>query len=292
LSETRTPSRGPAAVFFDWDGTLADTATRSRDEFAWQRQFGDTAPTLVPGAREALQKLRDAGLRVGIVTSAQRERIRAELRATGIDSLVDVVVSSDDTTQRKPAPEPMLRALAIAEVSAGEAWYIGDTPEDLQMAAAAGVLGIAVPSDYPSNSLVSRPHNECYRMCLVDIATIAASHREQCDDLLARASERLIVYGSLAPGRENHHVMSGMTGAWANVTIHGTLHDRGWGAGLGYPGITLGTGGEVDAMMFESSDLPAHWKRLDEFEGGEYVRQLAVARNDAGVRIGHIYALR
>ena len=44
---------------------------------------------------------------------------------------------------------------------------------------------------------------------------------------------RLFVYGTLAPGRENHHVMRGIEGSWESATITGELISEGWGAALG-----------------------------------------------------------
>ena len=82
---------------------------------------------------------------------------------------------------------------------------------------------------------------------------------------------RLAVYGSLAPGRPNHHRLRGLSGRWIDGTVRGHLHQEGWGAELGYPGIVLDLDGPtVGVQLFESPDLPDHWTRLDEFEGSGY----------------------
>jgi gamma-glutamylcyclotransferase (GGCT)/AIG2-like uncharacterized protein YtfP len=52
-----------------------------------------------------------------------------------------------------------------------------------------------------------------------------------------RSECRLAVYGSLAPGRENHWVLAGMSGAWQKGSVRGRLHPEGWGATEGYPAI-------------------------------------------------------
>ena len=78
---------------------------------------------------------------------------------------------------------------------------------------------------------------------------------------------RLFVYGTLAPGRKNAHVLANVPGTWEPATVRGTLHEQGWGAALGYPGIVLSEDGtEVRGFVFSSPDLPAHWDRLDAFE--------------------------
>ena len=48
-------------------------------------------------------------------------------------------------------------------------------------------------------------------------------------------TERLFVYGSLAPGESNAHVLAGIDGTWEPATVTGTLHPEGWGATLGFP---------------------------------------------------------
>ncbi len=104
----------------------------------------------------------------------------------------------------------------------------------------------------------------------------------------------LAVYGTLAPGRVNHHQLAGLRGTWRRGTVQGTLYASGWGAALGCPGLVLDPQGPVvDVMVFESEDLPAHWARLDEFEGVGYRRVLAQVRlEDGEVLSANLYELQ
>ena len=106
--------------------------------------------------------------------------------------------------------------------------------------------------------------------------------------------DRLFVYGTLAPGRVNQHVLAGLHGAWVPATVRGTLLQEGWGAAAGYPGIVLSEQGqEVSGFLFTSSELPDHWARIDEFEGEGYVRVLATVQLVDGIHVqAHVYALR
>ena len=55
--------------------------------------------------------------------------------------------------------------------------------------------------------------------------------------------------------------------------MRGRLVEAGWGAELGYPGLILDPSGQViEVYIFESSELPNHWLRLDELEGAGYRR--------------------
>lgn len=106
-------------------------------------------------------------------------------------------------------------------------------------------------------------------------------------------TERLFVYGTLAPGKPNAHVLADVPGRWEPATVTGTLHAEGWGAAQGYPGIVLDDDGDiVPGLVFSSDELANHWARLDAFEGDGYERVIAKARlADGRVVEAFIYRL-
>ena len=103
---------------------------------------------------------------------------------------------------------------------------------------------------------------------------------------------RLATYGTLAPGRVNHHELAALDGVWTTGIIHGRLIAEGWGAAHGCPGIMLDPEGEaVEVHIFESADLPAHWPRLDAFEGPGYRRVTVAVATENGPLEARIYEL-
>ncbi len=97
------------------------------------------------------------------------------------------------------------------------------------------------------------------------------------------ALERLATYGTLAPGRPNHHQLDGLEGRWLKGHVDGMLVDAGWGASLGYQALVLDPAGSaIDVDVFESVDLPAHWERLDAFEGPGYERVVTTVHLPTG----------
>ncbi|MEE9328710.1 MAG: gamma-glutamylcyclotransferase family protein [Parvularculaceae bacterium] len=97
------------------------------------------------------------------------------------------------------------------------------------------------------------------------------------------AATRLATYGTLGPGRPNHHQLADLDGNWHWGTIRGRLVEAGWGAQAGFPGLVLDpTGDVVELDIFTSSDLPDHWARLDAFEGAEYQRVIINVTRDRG----------
>ena len=97
---------------------------------------------------------------------------------------------------------------------------------------------------------------------------------------------RLFVYGTLAPGRPNDHVLADIGGTWEPATVKGRLLQEGWGAAAGYPGIILDEqADDVEGFLFSSDQLAAHWPRLDEFEGQGYERVLTKAKRKDGTPV-------
>lgn len=115
----------------------------------WLHHFSCESVALLDGAREILQTL-SPRVATGIVTSGGRERITRELAYHGLAAHVHDYVCGNDVKERKPHPEGLLVCMDRLRVRAGEAAYVGDSPEDIAMARAAGVTSIAVPGKYPN----------------------------------------------------------------------------------------------------------------------------------------------
>ena len=91
---------------------------------------------------------------------------------------------------------------------------------------------------------------------------------------------RLVAYGTLIPGRSNHHMMAAMAGSWTRVSIRGRLGESDWNGLSGLPAFVPDPAADaVEAWLFESADLPDHWAELDAFEGPGY-RRVAIAVSD------------
>ena len=125
----------------------------------WLSHYGQEQVVLIEGAREALLRVHDAGLVAGLVTSGDRVRVARELDALGVAPLFQVVVCAEDTVQRKPHPEGLRLALRRLALPPHEAAYVGDSPEDVQMARAAGVWAVGIPGGFPNREALaaSRP---------------------------------------------------------------------------------------------------------------------------------------
>jgi len=116
----------------------------------WLSYFAAEQTGLLPSALPALDALAARGVRRGIVTSGGRERVSRELVAHGVQEHFEHVVFGDETERRKPHPDPLHLCLTRLGVAPEHAVYVGDSPEDVQMARAAGVWAVAVRGAYPN----------------------------------------------------------------------------------------------------------------------------------------------
>jgi HAD superfamily hydrolase (TIGR01662 family) len=144
------------AVLFDRDGTLIRDVPYNGDP---------DAVVPMPGARAALDRLRAAGLRLGVVTNQSgvaRGRFTADDLAR-VNARVEELLGPFDTWQvcvhddppagtagcrcRKPAPGLVEAAAAALGTTADRCVVVGDIGRDMAAAGAAGAAGVLVPTD-------------------------------------------------------------------------------------------------------------------------------------------------
>jgi len=116
----------------------------------WVACYETETSRLVDGARDGLERLARAGRLLGVVSSGDASRVRSEMAALGVASLFATAVCGGETARRKPHPEPLLAALGKLAVSPAECAYVGDSPEDVAMARAAGAMAVGIPGGFPN----------------------------------------------------------------------------------------------------------------------------------------------
>ena len=96
-----------------------------------------------PGIELVVDKLRNRGYAVGVVTSKSREFAQRGLRLCALWEFIDVFISMDDTSRHKPHPEPLLVALERLQLAPQQAIYVGDSRHDMQAGRSAGMRTVA-----------------------------------------------------------------------------------------------------------------------------------------------------
>lgn len=103
---------------------------------------------LYPGVREHLERLREAGHPLAVVTNKPEEYARLVVRHLGLEPLFPVLVGGDTLEQRKPHPLPVLHALEALGAAPAAATMVGDGENDVRSGRAAGTRTIAVLYGY------------------------------------------------------------------------------------------------------------------------------------------------
>jgi len=102
------------------------------------RAFNDKID-IFPGGRELVEALHDAGIKLGIVTSKNRDQYDKDFGRFDVAALFPVSVTADDSESHKPTAGPLLRYMELTGAKREEMLYIGDTIYDSQCAENAGV---------------------------------------------------------------------------------------------------------------------------------------------------------
>lgn len=115
----------------------------------WRLAYARETPALLPGARTVVRSL-GRHFRLGIVTSGSRSRVRRQLRDFELFSYFSACVYSEDALKKKPNPAPLNLALERLGAVPEECVYVGDAPEDVEMARRARVRAIGVLGPFPT----------------------------------------------------------------------------------------------------------------------------------------------
>jgi len=97
-----------------------------------------------PGINELLEELKARGARLAIVTSKGRDTVDMAFRCIPIENFFETVITTDDTDNHKPHPQPLQLAMRRLDLLPDESVFIGDSPFDIKAGQAAGMATVAV----------------------------------------------------------------------------------------------------------------------------------------------------
>lgn len=107
------------------------------------RMFRELEPR--PGVADLLHELDAAGVRVGIASNSLLAWVEQVLEAARLPQLFGAIVTRDQVTKPKPAPDPYLEACRRLGADPAESWAVEDSAPGLAAARAAGLRTVAVP---------------------------------------------------------------------------------------------------------------------------------------------------
>jgi len=95
-----------------------------------------------------LKSLKKAGIPLGVATANSKKIVPFVLDAFSISNYFSAVVTTDDVVNSKPAPDVYLKAVQLLGKNPKNCVAIEDTPVGIASAKAAGLMVIAMPTDY------------------------------------------------------------------------------------------------------------------------------------------------
>ena len=129
-----------------YPGMAAEKYILLRDTY--RRIFKENRKILVPGlfpeVMETLKELRRRGYLMSIASSRLSPSLHSFLEDMKIAHLFEYAVGGDNVEHPKPAPDAVLQILRHYNLSAEEAFVVGDMPFDINMATNAGVKSCGV----------------------------------------------------------------------------------------------------------------------------------------------------
>jgi HAD superfamily hydrolase (TIGR01509 family) len=99
------------------------------------------------GARELLERLRERGTPLGLVSNSPLRFVQRSIEIVGLGHHFDVILSAHEVAAPKPAPDPYLEACRRLGVEPGPSVIaLEDSPTGVAAARAAGLTVSGVPS--------------------------------------------------------------------------------------------------------------------------------------------------
>ena len=131
-----------------FDHLLRDVYDRPRPDvlaagIIGYRRARDSTLVLYPHVKATLVELLRRGIRLLVLSDAPSLQAWQRLHHLSLEHMFEHVITFDDTGERKPAPAPFKRALALLRLPPEEILMVGDWPDrDMKGAAALGIRAV------------------------------------------------------------------------------------------------------------------------------------------------------
>jgi HAD superfamily hydrolase (TIGR01509 family) len=126
-----------------WKRKHVEDPLKAFRKHIWQHDFLPTVEPL-PKVREFLLRLKEAGIRPALASSAEGEELKIYKRIANIEDLIEEETSASDAKKSKPHPDIFDAALDRLGLAPEMCMALGDTPWDAEAAGHAGLRTIGV----------------------------------------------------------------------------------------------------------------------------------------------------
>ncbi|MFC4404919.1 pyrophosphatase PpaX [Gracilibacillus xinjiangensis] len=129
-------------------------ATYREHNYANHEKYVKAYPTVV----DTMNKLKDAGYKLGIVTTKLSDTAKLGLEITGMANIFEVLIGLDDVENAKPHPEPILTAIEKLQANPMTTLMVGDNYHDIEAGHNAGVQTAGVAWTIKGREILESHH--------------------------------------------------------------------------------------------------------------------------------------
>ncbi len=169
---------------FEWDYVLPDDIKEKKEEIIkaatdliyeiYPEMFAKKLK-IVPGTDSILKGLSADGMKIGIVTSTPEEGMsfkRQILQKTGIDKLIEVIITADDVAHKKPDGEPLIMCSHKIGIAPEKCVYVGDSRIDIKAGKAAGMKTIGVLTGFDNHAALGKEEPDAIIKSVADLQDV------------------------------------------------------------------------------------------------------------------------
>ena len=144
------------AQFQEWFGEEVDYRAIRQERVDLMKDMLAHEIPLKPQVPQTLEKLRQMGYSMAVVTATGQEQAVSNLKLAGLLPFFDRVISASMVKRGKPAPDVYLHACEVLEVQPENCYAVEDSPNGVMSAHAAGCRTIMIPDLSQPDAELSR----------------------------------------------------------------------------------------------------------------------------------------
>jgi beta-phosphoglucomutase len=152
----RTSREVITTIWPELDGAAEPIRALDDRKEAWFREILAANFPAMPGVRELLHRLRDAGVPMALGSSGPPENVRLVLKRLCVRPLLAAVVTGSDVTRGKPDPEVFLIAARRMGMVPQRCVVVEDAPLGIDAAHAAGMAAVGLLSTGRTSDQLAR----------------------------------------------------------------------------------------------------------------------------------------
>ena len=144
------------AQFQEWFGEEVDYRAIRQERVDLMKDMLAHEIPLKPQVPQTLEKLRQMGYSMAVVTATAQEQAVSNLKLAGLLPFFDHVISASMVKRGKPAPDVYLYACEVLGVQPENCYAVEDSPNGVMSAHAAGCCTIMIPDLSQPDEKLSR----------------------------------------------------------------------------------------------------------------------------------------